>query len=76
MLDLPSSMLRASWAPAGDSKVRMAERKPESSECSGASTSTSTSSLEKTIIRRSDSSDVLSGRRRISTDEAGAGAAA
>lgn len=68
MLDFPSSMLLMFCAPAGVLTLTKALRKPGSSECSAGSTSTSTSSSQKTSIKRMDSFDVLRGKRLMRTE--------
>ncbi len=67
--DLPFSVFLASRAPLGDLNLSRADREPESSDCSAGKISTSTSSVEKTSMRRKESSEVPAGRFRIKADE-------
>jgi len=75
-IDLPSSAFLASSAPAGDRNLTRADRVPDSSGSSVGRNSMSTTSLEKTSIRRSDSSEVTAGRLWITAEDSGAAGAA
>lgn len=72
----PCSIFCASAAPAWDRNCKTAEMKPGSLDWSWGSSSISTSCWEKTAMSRTDSFEVLRGKRRIKTGykgEAGRG---